>query len=228
MDRRAESPALTPLLAELRTGHPGPADQVFPLVYDELRMMAAAAMRREQAGHTLQPTALVHETYLKLFGGHPVTARDRAHFFQIAARAMRQVLVDHARRRRTAKRGGGLLLPLKTELLADESAQPSLDIVALDIALERLAAIDERQARIVDLRFFADLDIQATADALGISRATVKRDWEVAKAWLRRELRAIDADDITASEGMHGNDPAASTSGDDTHAAEGFGSTTRS
>ena len=192
MDSRLEPHDVTRLLAELRAGHTGTDGRLFPLVYDELRVIAAVVLDREQSGHTLQPTALVHEAYLKLFGGRPVTARDRAHFLQIAARAMRQVLVDHARRRRAAKRGGGGVdLPLETEFLAAEPQAP-LDIVALNIALERLATLDERQARIVDLRFFADLDIQSTAEARGISTATVKRDWELAKAWLRREMRNTD------------------------------------
>ena len=196
MDGSTDHHEVTRLLDELRAGHSGTDGRLFPLIYDELRMIAGRMIGREQSGHTLQPTALVHEAYLKLFGGQPVTARDRAHFLQIAARAMRQVLVDHARRRRAAKRGGGgVALPLESELLSSRP-QTSLDIVALNIALERLASLDERQARIVELRFFADVDIRSTAETLGISPATVKRDWEVAKAWLRRELRTIDADDL--------------------------------
>lgn len=196
MNRPPQPQDVTRLLAELRAGHTGVDGRLFPLIYDELRSIAAAVLRGEQPGHTLQPTALVHEAYLKLFGGQPVTARDRAHFLQIAARAMRQVLVDHARRRRAAKRGGGgPNLPLEMEFLVAEP-RASLDLVALNIALERLTSLDERQATIVDLRFFADLDIQSTAETLGISVATVKRDWEMAKAWLRRELRTIDEDTL--------------------------------
>ena len=194
MDGTPGTHEVTRLLEDLRAGHTGTDNRLFPLIYDELRTIAARMIGREEPGHTLQPTALVHEAYLKLFGGQPVSARDRSHFLQIAARAMRQVLVDHARGRRAAKRGrGSVNLPLETELIAAE--QPaSLDLVALNIALDRLAALDERQARIVELRFFADVDIRSTAEALGISAATVKRDWEVAKAWLRRELRPIDAE----------------------------------
>ena len=198
-DGQPDPHEVTRLLAELRAGHTGTDGRLFPLVYGELRAIAAAVLGREQPGHTLQPTALVHEAYLKIFGGPPVSARDRAHFLQIAARAMRQVLVDHARRRRAAKRGGGgANLPLETEILAAEARSP-LDMVALNIALERLATLDERQARIVELRFFADLDIQSTAEALEISTATVKRDWEMAKAWLRRELRTIDEDALPSA-----------------------------
>lgn len=194
MDGTRGTHEVTRLLEDLRAGHTGTDNLLFPLIYDELRIIAARMVGREEPGHTLQPTALVHEAYLKLFGGQPVSARDRSHFLQIAARAMRQVLVDHARGRRAAKRGrGSVNLPLETELIAAE--QPaSLDLVALNIALERLAALDERQARIVELRFFADVDIRSTAETLGISAATVKRDWEVAKAWLRRELRTIDVE----------------------------------
>lgn len=196
MDGRSDSSELTRLLAALRAGDPGTDARLFPLVYDELRAIAAGVISREQPGHTLQPTALVHEAYLKLFGGQPVSAQDRAHFLQIAARAMRQVLVDYARRRRAAKRGGGeRSLPLETEFLRGGSQAP-LDILALNMALERLAKLDERQARIVDLRFFADLDIRSTAETLGISAATVKRDWEMAKAWLRRELRSMEDDPL--------------------------------
>jgi RNA polymerase sigma factor (TIGR02999 family) len=183
---------VTQLLARARAGDAQALGEAYSAVYDELKRAARSQLRRMR--DAFETTALVHEAYLKLFGGQPVSARDRSHFLQIAARAMRQVLVDHARGRRAAKRGrGSVNLPLETELIAAE--QPaSLDLVALNIALDRLAALDERQARIVELRFFADVDIRSTAEALGISAATVKRDWEVAKAWLRRELRTIDAE----------------------------------
>jgi RNA polymerase sigma factor (TIGR02999 family) len=163
-------------------------DKLMPAVYDELRRQAARYLRREQAGHTLQTTALIHEAYLRLVDQHNVQWQNRAHFFGIAAQMMRRILVDHARTKKRAKRGGS---DVKVSL-ADATIpveERDLDVVALDEALTRLAEIDEQQSRVVELRFFSGLTVEETAEVMGISPATVKRDWSVAKAWLHRELR---------------------------------------
>jgi RNA polymerase sigma factor (TIGR02999 family) len=161
-------------------------DRLVPIVYDELRRLAHHYMHGERAGHPLQTTALVHEVYLRLAGIKGLQWRDRTHFFAMAATLMRRVLVDYARSQNTGKRGGGIQV---TSLDGHElAAAPSVDIVAIDDALERLAAVDPQQCRVVELRFFAGLSIEETAEALGISPATVKREWTTAKAWLHHEL----------------------------------------
>lgn len=161
--------------------------ELFTLLYDELRRIAAAALRRERAEHTLQPTALVHEVYVRLSGTSPGQWQDRAHFIAMAARAMRRVLVDHARARNAVKRGqGGILVSL--DGIDVPAATSAADLVVLDATLERLAALDERQARIVELRFFGGLTVEETAAVLEISPRTVKREWQMARAWLQREL----------------------------------------
>ncbi len=165
------------------------ADAELPAVYDELRRIAAAYMRRERPGQTLQPTALVHEAYLRLAGaGSPWT--DRRHFLGIAARSMRQILVERARARGAQKRWAGLDRVSLTESLVGRSAQGNVDALlpALDEALTRLEQIDPEQARLVELRYFVGLSIEETAEALGLSPATVKRRWALARAWLFREL----------------------------------------
>ncbi len=157
-------------------------------MYDELRRRAGAYLRSERAGHTLQPTALVHEAYLKLVGGETVAWKDRAHFFGVAARAMRQVLVDHARARNTAKRGEGQVL-VALEAAGEATTPPrNLDLLDLDRALSKLAVLDERQSRLVELRLFAGLTIEESAEVLEISHATVSREWKHAEAWLQREM----------------------------------------
>jgi RNA polymerase sigma-70 factor, ECF subfamily len=162
-------------------------DTLLPIVYQELRRLAAAYLRRERPGQTLQPTALVHEAYLRLMKDRPDRWQNRAHFCAIAAHSMRQILIERARARDALKRGGGgARVTLDEGLLP--GATPSLDLVALDEALERLAAMDPLQARIVELRFFGGLTVEEAADALNISPATVKRHWSVARAWLAREL----------------------------------------
>jgi RNA polymerase sigma factor (TIGR02999 family) len=162
------------------------ASEVAPAVYHELRRLAAAYMRRERPGHSLQATALVHEAYLRLAGaGTPWT--DRQHFLGIAARSMRQILVERARARSAQKRWGGMNRVTLTETIAAASHEDAL-LPALDEALSRLEAIDPEQARIVELRYFAGLSIEETAAALGLSPATVKRRWTMARAWLFREL----------------------------------------
>jgi len=173
-------------VTDTSTGSPPPAKELAPLVYDELRRLAAAYMRRERPGQTLQPTALVHEVYLRLAGaGTPW--HDKRHFIGIAARSMRQILVERARARGAQKRWAGLDRVSLSDALA-VNADPEGMLPALDEALERLAAIDAEQARIVELRFFAGLSIEETADALGLSPATLKRRWSLARAWLYREL----------------------------------------
>ncbi len=175
------------LLFEWSAGDPDALRSLLPLVYGELRSRAEAQMRRERSEHTLQPTALVHEAYLKLVGQKDVAFRDRAHFFAVAARAMREVLVDHARRR-GRKKHGGHDLTLSIEDVTVPAQARSFDLVALDQALERLAALDGRQSRLVELRVFGGLTIEESAEVLGCSHATVSRDWKHAEAWLRREL----------------------------------------
>jgi len=188
----AEEIPVTDTFLRWRSGDPTALDDLLPRVYDELRALADAYMRRERAGHTLQPTALVHEAFLRLLRLPPGSVQNRIHFFALAAQAMRRILADHARRHRAAKRGGGAVrVPLE---LAEGGAPatPAGDDVAaddLDAALEDLAKLDERQARVVELRFFGGLSIEETAEVLAVSIATVKRDWLVARAWLHRELR---------------------------------------
>jgi len=165
---------------------PPPADDLAPMVYDELRRLAAAYMRRERPGQTLQATALVHEAYLRLAGaGTPW--KNKQHFFGIAARSMRQILVERARARGAQKRWAGLDRVSLSDSLAIAASEEAM-LPALDEALERLEAIDAEQARIVELRFFAGLSVEETADALAMSPATVKRRWSLARAWLFREL----------------------------------------
>jgi RNA polymerase sigma factor (TIGR02999 family) len=189
-DMPAEPPApetVTQLLEDARHGDPQALDRLLPLVYAELHRIAESHMRSERPDHTLQPTALVNEAFLRLVGGTPAAYNDRTHFLSAASRAMRRVLVDHGRMRQAAKRGG-LNVTLDEALVG---AQPkSLDMLALDDALTRLAAADPRSAQVVEMRFFGGLGIPEIADALGTSPATVKRDWQFAKGWLARELRA--------------------------------------
>jgi RNA polymerase sigma factor (TIGR02999 family) len=180
---------VTGLLLAWGRGDQSAADRLVAAVYDELRRQADRAMRREGGAHTLQATALVHESYLRLVDQRQVEWRNRAHFFAIASTVMRRILVDHARARLTAKRGGGVV-PITLAGAAHGGAQETddVDLLALHEALERLAALDADQARLVELRYFGGLTIEETAEALGVSPATVKREWALARAWLRREL----------------------------------------
>ena len=162
-------------------------DELFPLVYAELRRIAAREMRREKPGRTLQTTALVHEAYLRLLKDASLSFENRAHFLGIAARAMREILIEHARARAARKRGGGAERLTLDDLLAPVPS-PSIDVLALDEALQRLARLDERHARVVELRYFGGLTVEETAAALGLSPATVKRAWTLSRAWLYREL----------------------------------------
>ena len=184
-----ESPSksVTQLLREWSGGDTAARDQLMHVVYDELRRLAAYYLNRERRDHTLQPTALVHEAYLKLCDEAQVDWNSRAHFFGAASRLMRRILVDHARARLAAKRGGLRLRVSGVEALA-LAAEPDIDLIALDEALNELTLLDGQQSQIVDIRFFGGLSLEETAEALGISLATVKRDWTTAKAWLRRRL----------------------------------------
>ncbi len=162
-------------------------DELFPRVYADLRELAERVLRRETDGHTLTPTALVHEAYIRL-AAQDVAPADRARFFGLAAEMMRRILVNHALARRTAKRGGGSVCITLDDAVDGVSAEPELDVLALDEALARLAAMDPRAGQIVELRFFAGLGVDETALVLSISPATVKRDWNASRAWLRREM----------------------------------------
>jgi RNA polymerase sigma factor (TIGR02999 family) len=181
-----ESP-VTSLLARWRGGDAKALESLIPLVYDELRSLAHNYLRQERPGHTLQSTALVHEAYVRLVGRNPPSLHTRSHFFGIAARLMREILVDHARAQRASKRGGGADMLTMEE--AGDLAQPvAVDVLRLDDALTELGRLDERQSRIVELRFFTGLSIEETADVLDISPATISREWTTARAWLHREL----------------------------------------
>jgi RNA polymerase sigma factor (TIGR02999 family) len=185
---------VTQLLKELRGGNEAAVDKLVPLLYGELRHMAAAYLSRERRDHTLQPTAVVHEAYLRLVEQKEVQWQNRQHFFGVAAQAMRRVLVDHARRHQSLKRGGEAgKISLESAMVAANDR--SAELVAVDEALTRLAAVDPQQARIVELRFFGGLTVDETAKLTGISPATVKRDWNVAKAWLTREIGKVKRSD---------------------------------
>jgi RNA polymerase sigma factor (TIGR02999 family) len=175
-------------LDKLSAGDAGAAAEVVPLIYGELRRLAAHYMARERPNHTLQTTALLHEAYLRLVDQRQSNWRNRAHFYGAAAQVMRRILVDHARARQSEKRGGGVTRLSLDESLAIPDGQPE-ELILLDRALERLAEMDPRQSRIIELRFFAGLSVEETAEVMGISPKTVKRDWSVARAWLHRALR---------------------------------------
>jgi RNA polymerase sigma factor (TIGR02999 family) len=178
---------VTELLVRWRSGDGDALQALMPLVYDEMRRLAHRYLRRERPGHTLQSTALVHEAFVRLTGNAPPQWEDRAHFFAIAARLMRQILVEYARSRSAGKRGGDAI-KLAIDSVEVPGQSPGLDIVALDDALKDLARIDPQQSRVVELRFFSGLSIEDTAEVLGISESTVKRDWNTARVWLFRAL----------------------------------------
>ena len=178
---------VTQLLIGWGNGDKGALDALMPVVYDELHRQASRYLRREHVGHTLQTTALIHEAYLRLIDQRSVQWQNRAHFYGIAAQLMRRILVDHARTKKRAKRGGSDVRVSLSKANVFTGGQ-DLDIVALDEALERLALIDQQQSRIVELKFFSGLTVDETAEVLSISPATVKRDWSMAKAWLHREV----------------------------------------
>jgi RNA polymerase sigma factor (TIGR02999 family) len=186
-DSASDGHEVTALLGRLSGGNPEAADALAPLIYSELHRLAVSCMRRERTGHTLQPTALVNEAYLRLVGQREVQWKSRAHFYGIAGQIMRRILLDFARKRLSAKRGGaGWKVTLDEGMVIAEDRLD--DILLIDAALNRLAQLDERQSRIVELRFFAGLSFEETAAALELSTITVKRDWNSAKAWLYREI----------------------------------------
>ena len=180
---------VTLLLRKWSDGDSGALEQLTPLIYDELRRLAHQHMKREKPGHMLQTTALVHEAYLRLINQSQVRFENRAHFFAIAARLMRQVLVDDARRRKSAKRGGGTMT-IALDDASNLAQQEAENVLALDEALTLLAAKDPRQGEIVELRFFGGLSIEETAEVLNVSPGTVARDWTFARAWLTNEIKA--------------------------------------
>jgi RNA polymerase sigma factor (TIGR02999 family) len=189
---------ITELIADVRQGHQGAAEDLFRRVYQELRRLAGYYMRHERPDHTLQPTALVHEAYMRLVDQRHLPGESRAHFFGVAASVMRRILIDHARAHRANKRGGrDVKVPL------DDSAALALEhpdhLLEIDQALERLAALDPRQARVVELRFFGGLSVEEIAGILGVGTRTVDRDWRIARGWLRRQLSST-AGDPTASD----------------------------
>jgi RNA polymerase sigma factor (TIGR02999 family) len=187
-----ENATVTQILAAMDRGDPHASNRLLDLVYGELRALAQARIAREPAGLTLQPTALVHEAYLRLVdsSGEAAPFKNRAHFFAAAAEAMRRILIDRARRRSRVKHGGGRRRESLTDLGSGDAAAESLDLVALDDALGRLGALDHRLREVVMFRFFAGLSVEQTAEVMSVSPRTVKRDWEFARTWLHRELTA--------------------------------------
>src|SRR5262245_47186470 len=185
----ASSPdEITRMLIEWSNGEREALHKLMPPFYGEMRQIAGRVLKRERRDHTLQPTALVHEAYLRLIDQRNVNWQNRAHFFAIAAQAMRRIIVDHARRHNALKRGGdNLKVELEAAILLPGAGD--VDVVKLDDALTALAAFDPQQERIVELRFFGGLSIEETAEVIGVSPATVKRDWSMAKAWLHREIQ---------------------------------------
>ena len=176
-------------LAEAASGRRARADELFEEVYGDLRRLARRMMRQERAGHTLQPTGLVHEAYMKLVDQRRVDWRGRSHFFAVGARVMRRLLVDHARKRGAAKRAGDQQrVTLSESLNPAESGMSLEDLLSLDAALEHLGELDERAAEIVELRFFGGLEMKEIAEVIGMSKRTVESDWSHARAWMRREL----------------------------------------
>jgi RNA polymerase sigma factor (TIGR02999 family) len=178
---------VTALLADWSRGDRGALDQLLPLVYAELRQIASRQLRRERTEHTLQPTALVHEVYLRMVDQRQVDWKDRAHFFGVAAHVMRRILVDHARRHDAGKRGDGVP-PLPIDAAGETAAADAIPVLALDLALQKLAGFDADLARMVELRAFGGLTIEEAACVLNVTPATAKREWRTAKAWLGREL----------------------------------------
>lgn len=188
MDEQPNESAITLLLHKWRQGDSAAFDKVTHYVYNDLRRRASAYMRNERRGHSLQTTGLVHEAFIKLIDKQEIEWQDRNHFFAVAAQSMRRILVDHARARKRDKRGGeNEDVPLE-EARHIPADQYHIDLVALDEALKRLAAFDERQSKIVELKYFGGMTLDETADVLDVSRVTVRRDWQIARAWLRSQL----------------------------------------
>jgi RNA polymerase sigma factor (TIGR02999 family) len=183
-----QSTEITRILKSWSGGNREAVDDLIPLVYDELHKVAAHYLRRQRSDHTLQPTALVNEAYLKLIDISNVNWHDRAHFFAVASQTMRHILVDHARAQMREKRGGGVVQKLSLDEAVSFSKDKDVDVLLLDEALRELATIDEQQCKIVELRFFGGLTVEETAVVLKISPATVKREWRIAKAWLFKKM----------------------------------------
>jgi RNA polymerase sigma-70 factor, ECF subfamily len=178
---------VTQLLRAWSQGDKSVLDELYQLVYDELHRLAHRYMRRENAGHTLQTTALVNEAYLRLADSKDLNFHDRAHFFAVSANVMRRILIDEARKRQSERRGGDNLMLAIDEAL-DSEKQEDLDLIALDLALQGLAKVNDRQSKVVELRYFGGLSVDETASVLGVGPDTVMRDWRFAKAWLKREM----------------------------------------
>ena len=202
----AEEGDITRLLGQMTAGNELAQRELMPLVYDELRRLARSYMRWERPDHTLQPTALVNEAYVRLVEGTLVPWKDRTHFFAVAAQLMRRILVDYARARRAGKRGGSARMVSLDEALALPE-QKGIDVLALDEALARLEQRDERQARIVEMRFFAGLSEEEIGNHLGVSSRTVRRDWNIARAWLFKEIRKDGAAPSAVADGQTGTLP---------------------
>lgn len=185
----SEPANITKLLNQYQEGNKRALDELFPLVYDELRRLAKSRLQNERGDHTLQPTALVHEAYLRLIEQHSTNWQNRAHFFGLAAEMMRRILVNHAVKRNAEKRFGN-----QTKLALDDAisliAAREIDLILLDDVLNKLAEFDAQQAKIIELRFFAGLKIEEVAEVLGVSESTIKREWRIAKAWLHDRLKA--------------------------------------
>lgn len=188
VEKHQDSHRVTELLSDWNNGRAAAMDELIPYVYEELRRRAARYLKRERINHTLQTTALVHEAYLKLVDQKAVKWKDRGHFFAVAAQAMRRILVDHAKHKNRAKRGGDVPDLQLDASIENAIVRSEVDIEALDEALRRLAIVDPDQERLVELRFFAGLSLEEAAAAMDISRATAAREWQVAKSWLHREL----------------------------------------
>ncbi len=186
--RERESSEITQMLREWSDGKQEALDNLLPFVYDELHRQASRFLRKERQGHTFQTTALINEAYLKLIDRRDVNWESRTHFFAVAAQAMRRILVDYARAKYREKRGGDNIKLSLEEAMQVAAKEKGVDLIALDEALNKLAKWDEQQARVVELRYFSGLSLEETAKALRVSRATVARDWEAARAWLHREL----------------------------------------
>lgn len=187
MDSDSESIDVSAVLAEIVAGKDDATERLMPLVYDEMRRIAQRLLRHENPGHTLQPTALVNEAFLRLAGKNSIDWQGKTHFFAIGAKVMRRILVDHARGKKTQKRGGEQCrIPLSDELCV--SSRNDEDVLAVEEALQKLEDLDQRQAQVVELRFFGGLTVEEVAEALGVSKRTVESDWTMVRAWLRREL----------------------------------------
>lgn len=183
------APDVTQLLAQWSSGDQAALEKLLPLVYGELRRLASAYLRRERSNHTLQSTALVHEAFMRMVHQQDVQWKNRAHFFAIAAQMIRRILVDYARSQHAEKRGSGAVkLALDEAMAVPQSPATDVDLLGLNDALDRLAEMDERQSRIVELRFFAGLSIEETAEVMSLSPASIKREWSTARAWLFREM----------------------------------------